>query len=79
MYNDTQTFRLFNETINQWIPFEDDINKHDKDIIKSKMIDKITSLQWPITLRYVALGSYGDCVIYDPTNSNSIELVSDSQ
>lgn len=73
-----QTFKLFNEDINQWVSFEDNINIHDKDIIKSKMIDKITSLQWPISKRYVALGSYGDCVIYDPTN-NIIELVSNSQ
>lgn len=77
----SQTFKIFNETINQWMPFEDDINRHDKDIIKTKMIDKITSLNWPTTLRYVALGSYGDCVIYNPTNPNTniIELVSDTQ
>jgi hypothetical protein len=79
MYNDIQTFRLFNEDIIEWVPFEDNINRYDKDIIKSKMIDKLKTLNWPTENRYVALGSYGDCVIYDPTNSNSIKLVSDSQ
>ena len=71
-----QTFRLFNANENLWVPFEDNINMFVTDYIKSKFEQKISSHNWSNNLRYVALGSYGDCVIYD---NNKIELIADSQ
>ena len=72
---ENQTFRIFNALKNEWIQFEDNVNMYDLDVIRSKMVEKINEFQWPKGERYVAVGSYGDCVVYE---NGALTLVSDS-
>ena len=73
--NQKQTFRIFNAVKNEWTQFEDNVNMYDLDVIRSKMVEKINEFQWPKGDRYVAVGSYGDCVVYE---NGALTLVSDS-
>jgi hypothetical protein len=72
---ESQTFRIFNQEKNVWIQFEDNVNMYDLDVIRAKMVKKINEFQWPKDKRYVALGSYGDCVVYE---NGALTLCSDS-
>jgi len=70
-----QTFTLINLYTKEKKIIEGNFNIHPTDIIKTKMQSYIHDFEWNIDGKYVAIGSYGDSVIY---NNGSIDLVADS-
>jgi hypothetical protein len=70
-----QTFQLYNTTLNEHRPIENNVSFLDKTLIQEKLDQYIKEFQWPIHHRFVAFGNAGDSVIYE---NGEILQVSDS-
>jgi hypothetical protein len=69
-----QTFKLMYQE--SFAPMSDDLNRLPEDEIKRLMDEAIAQAGWTATGdRVVAIGSWGDCVVYD---RGEITLISDS-
>jgi len=73
MSSKPQTFRLNHD--NKVIALPADFNRREYDDILAVMNDAVRENGLDPALRYVALGSYGDCVILD---KGEVLLVSDA-
>lgn len=70
-----QSFQLYNTTLNEHRPIENNFSFLDKKIIQEKLDKYIQDFQWPSHHRFVAFGNAGDSVIYE---NGTITQVSDS-
>lgn len=60
-----QTFQLYNTTINEHRPIENNFSFLEKTILKERLDQYIQDFKWPIHHRFVAFGNAGDSVIYE--------------
>ena len=70
-----QTFQLYNTTINEHRPIENNFSFLDKTILKERLDQYIQDFKWSPNHRFVAFGNAGDSVIYE---HGELTQVSDS-
>lgn len=70
-----QNFKLYNPETDESVPLDDDFNLMTFEDMKKRFECLMFNLSWPGNGRYVAVGSYGDCVVY---KNGEIDLIADS-